>query len=71
MLPPILKMCPDTSRLSEISCSSRHLSKVYFLVLDGAGFCVLSLHLGRSDSSLWVIFSTNHAILSDLLDGIL
>ena len=71
MLPPILKMCPDTSRLSEISCSSRHLSKVYFLVLEGAGSSVLSFHLGRSDSSLWVIFSTNHAILSDLLDGIL
>ena len=33
------------------------------------GSSVLGPHLGRSDSSLWVIFSTNSIILSYLLDG--
>ena len=37
--------------------------------LSGAGSSVLSPYLGRSDSSLGVIFHTNHAILSDSLDG--
>ena len=37
----------------------------------GAQVPVLGPHLGRSDSSLWVIFSINSIILSDLLDGTL
>ena len=57
--------------LPETSCSSRHLSKVHFPVLRGADSSMLSPLLGSSDSSIWIIFSTNHAILSDLLDGLL
>lgn len=40
-----------------ISCGSRHLSKVCLPVLSGAGSSVLVSPLGRSDSSLWIIFS--------------
>lgn len=68
---PIVKECPHKVQVSEISCVLGRLRQVYLPVVGGAGSSVLGHHLGRSDNSLWVIFSTNHIIFSDLLKMVL
>ena len=65
--PPILKVSSNTYKYLKFPAA--HLSQIYLSVLGGAGSSVLGPRLGTSDSSLRVIFSTNHATLSDLLDG--
>jgi len=46
---PWKSVSTNISRLSEISCRSRHLNRVCFSVLNRAGSSVLTPHLGRSD----------------------
>ena len=46
---PWKSVCTNISRLSEISCRSRHLNKVCFSVLSRARSSVVIPHLGRSD----------------------